>query len=73
MFSLNLAGLKIKRFVWGLLLLGLFMLLQASWQSNTTAFGTVVTNGDISFPAPDSKAGKDMAKILNKVKNPHQN
>jgi len=32
-----------------------------------TAFGTTVSNGNISFTAPDAKAGENMADILNKA------
>lgn len=36
------------------------------WQAQTTAMGTIVTNGeDISFRAPDQEAGEEMAEALN--------
>jgi hypothetical protein len=39
----------------------------ADWTTNTTPFGTTVSNGDITFKAPDKEAGENMAKILNKA------
>lgn len=36
------------------------------WRAETTAMGTIVTNGeDISFRAPDQEAGEEMAEALN--------
>jgi hypothetical protein len=38
-----------------------------SWSSSQNAFGTIVSNGEQSFFAPDEKAGRQMAKALNKA------
>ena len=39
------------------------------WTVQTSAFGTTVSNADknISFKAPDAKAGQEMADALNKI------
>ncbi len=56
-----------KRGLAGLLFVLLGVLAAAAWESQTTPFGTIVTNGSISFTAPDAKAGQNMAEILNKA------
>lgn len=38
-----------------------------SWTSSQNAFGTIVSNGEQGFFAPDAKAGRQMAKALNKA------
>ena len=58
---------KSKRSIWGLLLFALFTVLAAAWVATPTPFGTTVSNGTISFTAPDAKAGENMADILNKA------
>ncbi|MBN1454007.1 MAG: hypothetical protein JW963_23530 [Anaerolineales bacterium] len=58
---------KSKRSIWGLLLVALITILPAAWVATSTPFGTMVSNGEISFTAPDAKAGENMADILNKA------
>ncbi len=67
MSSANHTDHKSRRSVWGLLLFALIALLPATWVATPTAFGTTVSNGNISFTAPDAKAGENMADILNKA------
>lgn len=67
MFSTRERRKNSKRGFPGLLFFALGALLTAAWVSETTPFGTRVTNGSISFNAPDAKAGENMAKILNEA------
>ncbi len=67
MFSVRDNSEKTKRGFLGLLLIVLGALLTAAWTSQQTPFGTMVTNGSISFNAPDAKAGENMAEILNEA------
>lgn len=64
-----------SRPTWPSRVLALAMLLTAgpalagggSWSSSQSPFGTVVSNGQQSFFAPDEKAGRQMARALNKA------
>lgn len=38
-----------------------------SWSTSQNAFGTIVSNGEQSFFAPDAKAGRQMVRALNKA------
>ncbi|MEW6028403.1 MAG: hypothetical protein ACOYZ8_10440 [Chloroflexota bacterium] len=67
MFSTRDRSENSKRGFWGLLLVTLVAVLSAAWESQQSPFGTVVTNGSISFTAPDAKAGENMAEILNEA------